>query len=244
VSHAGRHRPRLLLATLVGGLAVLSVVLTWVRPASVASDSLPLRPVAIARREPAPTTMAPRPPPPTTTEAPTTTSTSTTTTVVPVPSAVAAMPVAGPGLAVGDSVMEDVQLYAPATLSVHGVTFNAAVGRQWETGVAIVSQLRSEGRLPPVVIVGLGTNGAITPAQFDDMMQAAAGARRVVFMTVTGPCTANNPIIRAGVARYPQAALADWATLAAQHPEWFARDGVHIGPAGAQALGTLLADAA
>jgi hypothetical protein len=72
------------------------------------------------------------------------------------------------------------------------------------------------------------------------MMQAAAGATRVVFMTVTGPCVANNPIIAAGVARYPQAALADWATLSAPHHDWFARDGVHVGPAGAAALGSLL----
>jgi hypothetical protein len=147
-------------------------------------------------------------------------------------------------VAVGDSVLEDVQLYAPATLSSHGITFNTAVSRAWIAGETIFNSLRADGRLPPVVIVALGSNGAVRPADFDAMMRAVAGATRVVFMTVTGPETANNAIIRAGVARYPQAALADWAALAALHPGWFARDGVHIGPAGATALGNLLAAAA
>jgi len=96
--------------------------------------------------------------------------------------------------------------------------------------------------LPPVVIVALGSNGRITAALFDQMMQVCSGAKRVVFMTVTGPLIANNAIITAGVARYaPRAVLADWHTLASAHPEWFAADKVHVGPAGARALGTLLA---
>jgi len=60
-------------------------------------------------------------------------------------------------------------------------------------------------------------------------------------MTVTGPLIANNNVIRAGVSRYHQAALADWATVSAAHPSWFAPDHVHIGPAGARALGALFA---
>jgi len=95
--------------------------------------------------------------------------------------------------------------------------------------------------MPPVVVVALGSNGQITSTMFDQMMQLLAGASRVVFMTVTGPLIGNNPVIRAGVARYPNAVLADWNALAAQHPDWFAPDDVHVGPAGAAALGGLLA---
>jgi hypothetical protein len=149
--------------------------------------------------------------------------------------------VAGPGLAVGDSVLEDVKLYAAGTLGSHGISIDAAVGRQWAAGMAILSQLRARGKLPAVVVVGLGSNGRITDGAFDQMMKVCAGAKRVVFMTVTGPLIGNNPIIRSGVARYPQAALADWNTVAAGHPDWFAPDHVHVGPAGAAALGNLLA---
>jgi hypothetical protein len=60
-------------------------------------------------------------------------------------------------------------------------------------------------------------------------------------MTVTGPVAANNAVIRAGVARYHQDVLADWAALSAANPTWFAADHVHVGPAGAAALGQLLA---
>jgi hypothetical protein len=73
-------------------------------------------------------------------------------------------------------------------------------------------------------------------------MQVCAGAQRVVFMTVTGPLIGNNPILTAGVARHgPVAVLADWNATASAHPDWFAPDHVHVGPAGAAALGNLLA---
>jgi hypothetical protein len=175
--------------------------------------------------------------------APTAAAPTTTTTTAPPPPTTKAPPpvVSGVGIAVGDSVLEDVQLYAPATLNAHAIAINAAVGRQWSVGVAILSSLRASGKLPPVVIVALGSNGRVNDAQFDQMMQACAGAKRVVFMTVTGPLIGNNPVITAGVARYRTAALADWYTLAAAHPDWFAPDKVHVGPAGATALGNLLA---
>lgn len=182
--------------------------------------------------------------------APTTTSIAATTTTTAPPPTTTSAPhattpppavVAGPGIAVGDSVLEDVELYAPSTLASHGISINAAVGRQWPAGMAILSSLRTKGQLPAVVIVALGSNGRITAGAIDQMMQACAGAKRVVFMTVTGPLIGNNPIIEAGVARYPNAALADWNSLASAHPAWFAPDHVHVGPAGAAALGNLLA---
>jgi hypothetical protein len=138
-------------------------------------------------------------------------------------------------------VLEDVALYAPATLASRGVVINAAVGRQWATGESILGSLKVAGRLPPVVVVALGTNGPVSAVAFDAMMAEVAGASRVVFMTVTGPLVANNEVIRAGVARYHQDVLADWSALAAAHPAWFAPDHVHVGPAGAAALGQLLA---
>jgi hypothetical protein len=181
----------------------------------------------------------------TTTDAPPTTVPATTVPPTVPPTTVAPGPpptIPGPGVAIGDSVLEDVQLYAPATLQSHNISINAAVGRQWAVGIAMLSALRAGGKLPPVVIVGLGSNGRISDIQFDAMMQACAGAKRVVFMTVTGPLIGNNPVITAGVARHPAtAALADWNTLATAHPEWFGPDHVHVGPAGATALGNLLA---
>jgi hypothetical protein len=169
------------------------------------------------------------------------------TTVAPATTPTTARPVvaiAGGGVAIGDSVLEDVALYAPSTLKGKGIAINAAVSRQWAAGESIVASMRASGSLPGVVVVALGSNGPIHAADFDKMMTGLAGVRRVVFMTVTGPLVANNDIIRAGVARYPQAALADWAVLAAANPTWFAKDHVHVGAAGATALGQLLASVA
>jgi hypothetical protein len=176
-----------------------------------------------------------------TTAGPTTTTSSGPTTTARSVAPTTVVPLTAPGVAVGDSVLDDVKLYAPATLTSHDISIDAAVGRQWKVGVAILQGLRTAGQMPSVVVVALGSNGRITAALFDQMMQVCAGAKRVVFMTVTGPLIANNPIIRAGVARYPNAALADWNILADGHPQWFGPDHVHVGPAGARALGNLLA---
>ncbi len=50
-----------------------------------------------------------------------------------------------------------------------------------------------------------------------------------------------NATLRDGVARYPGAVLADWYTLSANQPSWFAPDGVHLEAAGARAMAGLVA---
>jgi lysophospholipase L1-like esterase len=148
-----------------------------------------------------------------------------------------------PVTAVGDSVTIDIQPYLAAR--VPGVAVDGAVSRQWDTGVSILSGLRARGQLRPEVIVGLGINGGVNPAQFDTMMRAVAGAKRVVFVTVRLPRSwqdQTNATLRDGMARYPgTAVLADWYTLSANHPSWFAPDGVHLQTAGAQAMASLIA---
>jgi lysophospholipase L1-like esterase len=151
---------------------------------------------------------------------------------------------AGAVLAVGDSVTLDIA--AALQRDVPGTTVDGKVGRQFGDGVVIVNQLRRAGRLPPTVVVALGTNGTVTTPQFDAMMQAAAGASRVVFVTVRVPRTWQdevNSVLRAGVARYANTALADWYALSAGHAAWLAPDGYHLTPAGAAALAQLIASA-
>ena len=181
-------------------------------------------------------TAAPRPTASTTSTAPTT----TTTTTRP----------AGPGFnvgqvtAVGDSVMLDYQ--DSLQTSIPGISVNASVSRQWSDGESILQTLKADGQLGADVIVALGTNGPITDTDFDDMMAILGGASRVVFVNVhvdrpwQDP---NNAVLANGAARYPNVVIADWATLAAQNPQWFGADGTHLaidGP-GAQALASLIA---
>ena len=158
-------------------------------------------------------------------------------------SGVPSPPVPGPFLAVGDSLMIDIQPYLEADLP--GVTVDGMVSRQFETGIAVVQAARAAGTLGNVLVVELGTNGTVTSSDIAAMMQAAAGVRRVVFVNVDVPRSweaADNAVLAAGVARYPGVAvLADWYSLSSDHPEWFDPDQVHLQPAGAQAMAALIA---
>jgi hypothetical protein len=165
----------------------------------------------------------------------------TTTTTLPPP---------GPGFvagrvtAIGDSVMIDYQ--DPLQADVPGVVITASVGRQWGEGETIIQFLKAADGLGAEVVVALGTNGPITDTDFDTMMVSLRGASRVVFVNlhVDRPWQdTNNAVLARGVARYPNAALADWASLAMQNPGWFGGDGTHIaidGP-GATAMASLVA---
>jgi hypothetical protein len=168
----------------------------------------------------------------------TTVAPTTTTTTAPVPT--------GPVTAVGDSIMLDIQPYLAQDLP--GARIDGLVSRQFESGIAVVAADRADGTLGNVLVVELGTNGAVTDADFDAMMQAAAGVQRVVFVNVDVPRAweaPDNAALAAGVARYPGVAvLADWYSLSTPHPEWFTADQVHLNPAGAQALAALIARSA
>jgi hypothetical protein len=156
---------------------------------------------------------------------------------------------AGPGFvpgrvtAVGDSVMLDYQ--DPLEAAIPGITVDAAVSRQWSDGEVLLQTLKAEDELGAEVIVGLGTNGPITDTDFDNMMGILGGASRVVFVNVhvDRPWQdSNNAVLASGAARYHNVVVADWATLAAQNPQWFGPDGTHLaidGP-GADALAALV----
>ncbi len=160
------------------------------------------------------------------------------------------LPAPGPGFsqgqvtAVGDSVMLDYQ--TPLEQDIPGVNVQAVVSEQWSAGEAELQQLKSEGQLGAVVIVGLSTNGPITSTDFANMMAILSGASRVVFVTVhvDRPWQdANNAVLAAGVQHYPNTVLADWYDLVEQNPGWLYSDGTHLpidGP-GAQALANLVA---
>ncbi len=188
------------------------------------------------------TTTTTVPPTTTTTAPPATTTTSPPTTAAP---PVSVTPDAGAGAvtAVGDSVMLDYQ--DPLETDIPGVAVYAAVSRQWDEGEALLQELKASGQLGSQVIVALSTNGPISSSDFSNMMAILSGVKRVVFVNVhvdrpwQDP---NNAVIAAGVSQYPNTVLADWASLAAQNPQWFGPDGTHLainGP-GADALAVLI----
>ena len=144
--------------------------------------------------------------------------------------------------AVGDSVMVDAQPY----LTQMGIAVDAQVSRQFDTGVGILRDKLSQGTLPPRVVVALGTNGPMTGADFNGMMSMLRHEKRVVVLTVREPRYWQdqvNAVVRAGVARWKNARLADWYRASAGHPEYFAPDGVHLQGQGPLAFTHVIANA-
>ena len=153
--------------------------------------------------------------------------------------------VAGHVTSIGDSVMIDAQ---PALESdIPGIDVEAAVSRQWDDGITIAQQLKSENRLGAIVVIDLGTNGPVSQQQFTNMMDVLSGASRVVFVTVHLPSyytwsSSVNATLEQGVPHYARDRLADFNKLADKNPQWFYSDGIHmpIGGAGAQAMASLI----
>lgn len=114
-------------------------------------------------------------------------------------------------------------------------TVDAEVGRQFSTGVRVIRRRAARGRLPRRVIVHLGTNGAIDPAECDALVEAVGARRRVFLVTVKVPRgwqDANNDILHACAAAFEKVHVIRWYAHSRQHDEWFAQDGYHLNAAG------------
>ena len=147
--------------------------------------------------------------------------------------------------AIGDSVLIDAQ--GVLVSLVPKLRVDAAVSRQFDTGLAIVERLRATRRLTARFIVFLGTNGPISPGSFVTMLHELDICKRVVLVTLWVPTRgwmrANNDLLRTGPRRARNVVIADWTRLARSHPSWFYADEVHLpinGP-GATALARLIA---
>jgi peptidoglycan/LPS O-acetylase OafA/YrhL len=143
-------------------------------------------------------------------------------------------------LAVGDSVM----LGAKDSLErdIPGIGVDAVVSRQFWDATAVLQAYANVHLLPNTIVVHMGTNGAFSDEQFDQMMQVI-GPRTVFFVNDREPRTwetDNNNRLAADVRKYPNAHLIDWHDLANQHGDWFVSDGIHLTGAGAQGYASLI----
>jgi peptidoglycan/LPS O-acetylase OafA/YrhL/lysophospholipase L1-like esterase len=176
----------------------------------------------------------------------------TTTTVVgqPAPSTTAPAPLPVTTVtAIGDSVM--LGAYVPLKTTIDGLFgadvtgVDAAESRQFSAGVDQIANLKNQGVLGQDVIVQLGTNGTVDPGDFDRMMGILSDRKKVVIINahVDRPWEQQvNDTLAAGVKRYRNAVLLDWHGFAAQHPEFFYDDGIHLRPDGAAAYAQYVAD--
>jgi hypothetical protein len=131
-------------------------------------------------------------------------------------------------LAIGDSVMlgASPQLFA----EMPGILVDAKVSRSFPNAIEVLSWYAANNMLRDVVVVHMGTNGAFSDEQFDQLM-SVAGDRPVVFLNARVPRSWEglvNARLAAGVARHPNATLIDWRGYAGSHDDWFAGDGFHV----------------
>jgi hypothetical protein len=246
----GERRRRLRTTFAVGGGAV--VLGTLVIAAGLAGAEPAGRPAGLPSRSAlvlAPTVPGPQTTPPsttlpvpTTTAVPATTAPATTTsptTTVPAP------PVSATRVtAIGDSVMLGAAQALQTTIGSDKLYLDAAESRQFSAGVDTIQSLRDQGELGDEAVIQLGTNGTINPDDFDRMMGILHDAKRVVLVNahVDRPWEQQvNDTLADGAKRYPNAVLVDWHAIAAEHPEFFWDDGIHLRPEGQEFYAQLIA---
>ena len=164
------------------------------------------------------------------------------------PSAVtAAAPtrVTGSGVfAVGDSVLlaSAVQL----TAALPGISINAQVSRQVSVGLSIVQRLAAAGRLRPVVVFALGTNGTFTAEQMRQLVRAVGPHRELVLINTYEARSWEagvNRVIAAAARRYPNAVMANWFATIEHRTSLLWPDEVHPQPSGARLYARMVASA-
>jgi hypothetical protein len=141
-------------------------------------------------------------------------------------------------LAVGDSVLYD----AADALSYYGFETNAMVCRTMAQGITWLDEHHRS--LPALVVVALGTNGSVTMGQIDQLLTLVGPNRLLAMVTPHHGDYAYVPgLIRLAAQQHPGTILLlDWDRLSADHPDWFAPDGIHLGgAAGIDAFARLVA---
>lgn len=142
--------------------------------------------------------------------------------------------------ALGDSVM---LAAAPQLVSeMPGIDVHAEVGRQMVDAPALAATLEQEGKLRPVVVIGLGTNGDFDLGVLQELAGVVGPDRRLLLITAHGPRDWVGPVndkLRTFAKEQENVHLRDWDRAAGEVAD-FAPDGIHPGPHGGQLYAELV----
>ncbi len=146
--------------------------------------------------------------------------------------------------AVGDSVMlaSAVQLAA----ALPGISIDAQVSRQVSAGLSVVQRLAAAGRLRPVVVFALGTNGPFSSPQMRQLVRVVGPHRDLVLVNTyeARPWEAGvNHLIAAAARRYPNVVMASWFATIEHRTSLLWPDEVHPQPSGARLYARVVAAA-
>jgi hypothetical protein len=162
------------------------------------------------------------------------TSSSPTPTSTPTPTA-SLTAVSGKEItAVGDSVM--VAATPALDQALPGIYIDAQVGRQFSTGLEVISELKSQGLLRRIVVVGLGTNGTVTSDEIGQLYSEIGPGHLLVLVNTYEDRSWEqevNSTLSGAVTSHPSSTvLADWYDTIAHQTNLLWPDGIHPQPAG------------
>jgi hypothetical protein len=153
----------------------------------------------------------------------------------------------------GDSLAEGTRPYIPRELPDWRVTQSTAVSRHAYEGDDVLRRYGS--RLPHVIHVSLGTND--DPGDVDGfreaiaaVMKVAGASRCVVWANVVRPpyrgvsYRGYNRVLADESGRRDNLRVLNWVRMVRRHPDWLAKDRVHVSVAGYRARAKAVARAA
>jgi peptidoglycan/LPS O-acetylase OafA/YrhL len=146
----------------------------------------------------------------------------------PAPAALATMPTGDQITAIGDSVMLGV---APQLQEAYpGIDIHAEVSRQFASAPALVKKIADRGRLRPVLLVGLGTNGPVKEGDLDHILALAGPDTQLVLVNSQAPrgwTKGVNRELASFAASHHNVWLADWHAAIHDHLNLLYDDKIH-----------------
>lgn len=135
---------------------------------------------------------------------------------------------------IGDSIMLG---GSPSILvSLPDCVIDAKVSRQFTQADIVLDSLEQQNALRQTVVIGLGTNGAFSVAEGQELINRLGSERTIYWVTVYGRelgCQeASNATIRQLAEINENVHIIDWYQAAAAHPEWICSDGIHLSALG------------
>lgn len=136
------------------------------------------------------------------------------------------------------SVVEPLQVIFPKG------TIDGEVGRQLYNTAPVIERLKAERKLGSPVILELGTNGAFTDSQMDELLNTIDNNTPIYLVNTQVPKNWKNSV-NAGLVsaskRFKNVHLIDWNQYSKDRTDWFYNDGVHPNEEGAKHYAQLIA---
>lgn len=113
---------------------------------------------------------------------------------------------------------------------------DAVVSRQFFTLPGILEELKRKGKLSPIVVIHLGSNGRIPKKSFDKMVQLLEEHQVFLLNCVVSKSWERevNQLLEQEISKHSNLHLIDWYQYAKGQSSWFYKDATHPKPNGAK----------